>query len=201
VPPPPESPRVQARQQQKQVPSTYAPKVGEEDPAVAATTLRPSAGASSSGHPSILMAVSQDVDASARRTTDPTPLSPVQEELPVPPNADDATPCEAARRLARFIDEVRIERPPPLIASPPKQAVPIRRHPVVKRSTRIVARPLSHIPTSRRGEVLLNMRMGIEPPPAPVSPAHKSLREAIRTGNLTSSQIDALDGYFPAAIR
>jgi hypothetical protein len=126
-----------------------APTVGEEDPVVAATTLRPSAGASSPGHPSISMAVSQDVDASARRTTDPTPLSPVWEELPVPQNADDATPCEAARRLARFIDEVRIERPPPLIASPPKQVVPIRRHPVVKRSTRIAARPLSHIPTSR----------------------------------------------------
>jgi hypothetical protein len=45
-----------------------APTVGEEDPAVEATTLRPLAGASSSGHPSILMVVSQDVDASARRT-------------------------------------------------------------------------------------------------------------------------------------
>jgi hypothetical protein len=131
---------------------------------------------------------------------DPTPLSPVWEELSVPPNADDATPREAAHRLTRFIDEVRIERPPPLIASPPKQAVPFRRHPAVKRSTRIAARPLSHIPTSRRGEVLLNMRMGIELPAAPVSPAPKSLCEAILTGNLTSSQIDALDGYFPAAI-
>jgi hypothetical protein len=49
-------------------------------------------------------------------------LSQVREELPVPPNAGDATPREAARRLARFIDKVRIERPPPLIASPPKQA-------------------------------------------------------------------------------
>jgi hypothetical protein len=124
----------------------------------------------------------------------------VWEELLVPPNADDVTPREAAHQLARFIDEVRIERPPPLIASPPKQAVPIRRHPVVKRSTRISARPLSHIPTSRRGEVLLNMRMGIEPPAAPVSPAPKSLHVAILTGNLTSSQIDALDGYFSAAI-
>jgi hypothetical protein len=44
----------------------------------------------------------------------------MREELPMPPNADDATPREAARRLARFIDEVRIERPPPLIASPLK---------------------------------------------------------------------------------
>jgi hypothetical protein len=146
------------------------------------------------------MALSRDVDASTRRTTDPTPLSPVREELPVPPIADDATPREAARRLTRFIDEVRIERPPPLIASPPKEAVPIRRHPMVKMSTRIAARPLSHIPTSRRGEVLLNMRMGIEPPAAPISPASKSLCEAILTGNLTSSQIDALDRFFPSAI-
>jgi hypothetical protein len=35
-----------------------APTMGEEDPAVAATMLRPSAGASSPGHPSILMVVS-----------------------------------------------------------------------------------------------------------------------------------------------
>jgi hypothetical protein len=45
------------------------------------------------------------------------------------------------------------------------------------------------------------MRMGIKPPAAPVSPAPKSLHEAILNGNLTSSQIDALDGYFPAAIQ
>jgi hypothetical protein len=70
---------------------------------------------------------------------------------------------------------------------------------MVKRSTRIAARLLSHILTSRRGEVLLNMRMDIEPA-ALVSPAPKSLRETILTGNLTSSHINALDGYFPAAI-
>jgi hypothetical protein len=69
-----------------------------------------------------------------------------------------------------------------------------------KAQQKYVKKPLSHIPTSRRGEVLLNMRMGIEPPAAPVSPAPKSLREAILPGNLTSSQINALDGYFPAAI-
>jgi hypothetical protein len=51
-----------------------------------------------------------------------------------------------------------------------------------------------------RGEVLLNMRMGIEPAAAPVSSAPKSLCEAILTGNLMSSHIDALDGYFPTAI-
>jgi hypothetical protein len=44
------------------------------------------------------------------------------------------------------------------------------------------------------------MRMGIEPPAVSISPAPKSLRETIIIENLTSSQIDALDGYFPAAI-
>jgi hypothetical protein len=95
-----------------------APTVDAEDSDIAAATLSPSAGASSPRRPSISMAISQDRDASTRRTTDPTPLSLVREELPVPPNAGDATPREAARHLARFIDEVRIERPPPLIASP-----------------------------------------------------------------------------------
>jgi hypothetical protein len=72
-----------------------APTVEEEDPAIAVATLSPSAGVSSPQRPSISMAVSQDGDSFAQRTTDPIPLSPVREELPVPPNASDATPREA----------------------------------------------------------------------------------------------------------
>jgi hypothetical protein len=95
-----------------------APMVDEEDPAIAAATLSPLAGASSPRRPSISMAVSQDGDSSARWTTDPTPFLPVQEELPMPPNVGDVTPREVARHLTQFIDEVRIERAPPLTASP-----------------------------------------------------------------------------------
>ena len=41
--------------------------------------------------------------------------------------------------------------------------------PLPIRSRRIAAQSLSHIPTSKRGEVLLMKRMGIAPPATPVS--------------------------------
>ena len=61
------------------------------------------------------------------------------------------------------------------------------------------AHPLSHIPTSKRGKVLLMKRMGIAPPLAPVSSASKGAYDAIFVGNLTSSQVEALDELFPVA--
>jgi hypothetical protein len=47
---------------------------------------------------------------------------------------DDTTPTprEAARRFARFIEEVLIKRVSPLIVSPPRQMVPTRRNPPSK---------------------------------------------------------------------
>ena len=55
---------------------------------------------------------------------------------------------------------------------------------------------MSHIPTSKRGEVLLMKRMGIAPLAAPVSSASKGAYDAIFPGNLTSSQVEALDELF-----
>jgi hypothetical protein len=85
----------------------------------------------------------------------------------VEPGDETPTPREAARRLARFLDEVRVVREPPLIASPPRQRA-IAKWPlsVRRRSTRIVAQPLAHIPASQWGEVLLKQRLGIAPPAA-----------------------------------
>jgi hypothetical protein len=62
-----------------------------------------------------------------------------------------------------------------------------------------VAQKLAHIPTSKRGEVLLMQRMGVPPPPAPVTPASKRAFKAVFIGNLTETQITALDELFPAA--
>jgi hypothetical protein len=113
---------------------------------------------------------------------------------------DDMTPTprEAARRLARFTEEVQCRRQPPLIASPPRQRA-VTKRPLPIRSKRIATQPLLHIPTSKRGEVLLMQRMGIAPPAAPVSSASKGAYNAIFTGNLTSSQVEALDELFLAA--
>jgi len=63
---------------------------------------------------------------------------------------------------------------------------------------RIATQSLSHIPTSKRGEVVLMKRMGIAPLAAPVSSASKGAYDAIFLGNLTSSQVEALDELFLA---
>ena len=77
----------------------------------------------------------------AQWTTDLSLMSPVQGPPQLtPPRAgapgvaegcttpSDAmpTPREAARRLARFTEEVQLERMPPLIVSPPRQKVATR---------------------------------------------------------------------------
>ena len=108
------------------------------------------------------------------------------------------TPHEAARRLARFTEEVQLERMPPLIASPPKQKVATIRQHMPKRSRRIAAQPLMHIPTSKRGEVLLMRRMGFAPPAAPISSASKRAYDDFFVRNLTSSEVKAMDELSPA---
>jgi hypothetical protein len=109
------------------------------------------------------------------------------------------TPREATRRLAQFLDEVRVEREPPLIASPPRQRARANRPLLVRcRSTRIAVQPLAHIPASQRGEVLLKQRLGIAPPDATASPAPKGILDDLRSGTLSSSQVEAFDALFPA---
>jgi hypothetical protein len=108
------------------------------------------------------------------------------------------SPSEVARRLARFKEEVLLKRPAPIISSPPKQRPPARRWPLPPRSSRIAAQPLAHIPASKRGEVLLQMKMGIPPPAPPISPASSAARQAIISRNLSEQQIVAFDEIFPA---
>ena len=81
-----------------------------------------------------------------------------------------------------------------MIACPPRQKA-VTKRPLI-RSRRIAAQPLSHVPTSKRGEVLLMKRMGIAPLAAPVSSASKGAYDAIFPGNLISSQVEALDELF-----
>jgi hypothetical protein len=109
------------------------------------------------------------------------------------------TPREAARRLARFLDEVCVVWEPPLIISPPWQRTPMRRPPPIRpRSRWIAAQPLAYIPTSRWGEVLLKQRLGIALPTAPVLPVPKGILDALCSGTLSSSEVDAMDALFLA---
>ncbi|XP_066318321.1 uncharacterized protein [Miscanthus floridulus] len=108
------------------------------------------------------------------------------------------TPREAARRLARFTEEVQLKRMSSLIASPPRQKVATKGQPMPKRSRRIAAQPLAHIPTSKRGEVLFMRRMGFAPPAGPISSASKRAYDDFFAMNWTSSEVEALDELFPA---
>lgn len=67
-----------------------------------------------------------------------------------------------------------------------------------RRSIWIAAQPLTHIPASQRGAVLLEQRFGIAPPAGPVSAAPRGILDALRSGTLSSSQVEALDAAFPA---
>jgi hypothetical protein len=87
---------------------------------------------------------------------------------------DSPSPREAARRLAKFIDEVRVVRPSPLIRSPPKQKAPPKRT-LPLRSRRIAAQQMDHTPVSKRSEVLLMKKMRfLEPSASPSSAAKRS---------------------------
>ena len=135
--------------------------------------------------------LSNAAPTSGEVTAPSQPLVP-ESALRTPPRAgqldvvcgdETPTPLEAAQCLARFLDEVRVEQEPPLIASPPRQRTPVRRPPPVRpRSSRIAAQPLEHIPAFKRGEVLLNRQLGIAPPTAPDSPAPRGILDALHTG-------------------
>jgi len=109
-----------------------------------------------------------------------------------------ATQREAARRLARFTKEVQLKRQSSLIVSPPRQKEATIRQPLLVRSRRIVAQLLAHIPTPKRGEVLLMQKMGIVPLAALVPSVSKGTYDAIFAGNLTPSHVATLDKLFPA---
>lgn len=109
------------------------------------------------------------------------------------------TPGEAARRLTHYTAEVQQKRRSPLISSPPKQKPAARRPQVQTRSARLAAQPLAHVPALKRGEVLLMQKLGIQPPPAPSTPATKRALEAIISDKLSDEQVAMLDLVFPAA--
>jgi len=114
--------------------------------------------------------------------------------------ASEATPSpnEAARRLACFADEVIQNTRSPLLNTPPAQQAPTKKRAMPLCSSRIASQQLAHVPTSKRGEVLLMRKMGILQNTAPPSPGAKWAYDAILSGNLTTSQVAALDELFPA---
>ena len=107
------------------------------------------------------------VAAASPRSVEPTPVVAVSSHQPsaqelvqlTPPRVgqtdvdigdDTPTPREAARCLARILDEVWVVREPPLVSSSPRQRVRSKRPlPIRHRNRRIAVQPLAHIPASR----------------------------------------------------
>jgi hypothetical protein len=110
------------------------------------------------------------------------------------------SPGEAARRLARFTEVVRVARSPPLISSPPMQKAAPRRT-LPKRCRRIAAQRMDHIPTSKHGEVLLMRKMGFLKPSAPPSSAAKYSYESFFEADISDADAETLDAIFPACRR
>jgi hypothetical protein len=101
------------------------------------------------------------------------------------------------RRLDYFFSEVTIKRDSPLIREPPKQPPVKPRLP--KRSRRLAGQPLSRVPASKRGEVLIMQRMGyIKPAEAP-SASRIEKYEKLLGGDMTAEEAEALDALLPAA--
>jgi len=127
----------------------------------------------------------------------PAPAIP---DAPVAASPTDATPTSsvAARRLEKFAEAVQVKRPSPIIAEPPRQKPAAKRPTVPHRNSRIAAQQMGHNPASKRGEVLLMKKMGVQPPNAPVSSAAKRSYESIFKGNMSLTQAAAFDELFPA---
>ena len=108
---------------------------------------------------------------------------------------DSPSPREAARRLARFTEEVVVVREPSLISSPPtpsKQTLPLR-------SRRIAAQKMDHIPASKRGKLLLKKKLGLLEPSTPPASMAKRSYESYFKGNLSTVDVEALDKLFQLA--
>ena len=66
------------------------------------------------------------------------------------------------------------------------------------RSKRLTAQPLSRVPASKRGEVLIMPRMGFTKGPSASSASELAAYDKLFGGDLTASEADALDELFPA---
>ena len=66
------------------------------------------------------------------------------------------------------------------------------------RSRQLAAQPLSRVPASKRGEVLIMQRMGFTKGPSTSSTSELAAYDKLFSGDLTTSEADAPDELFPA---
>ena len=66
------------------------------------------------------------------------------------------------------------------------------------RSRRLAAQPLSRVPASKQGEVLIMQRMGFTKAPSAPSASELEAYDKLFSGDLTMPEAEALDELFPA---
>jgi hypothetical protein len=105
----------------------------------------------------------------------------------------------AERHLDDFICKVTHKRDLPLISGPPQQ--PPAKLALPRRSRRQAAHPLSQVPVSKRGEVLIKQRLGhIKGPTASAAAGLAAYDKIFGDGggeDLPAEEAEALDELFP----
>jgi len=113
-----------------------------------------------------------------------------------PPPAQASRGSLATQRLKRFTAKILRKVPSPLLAVPepeqPKAFVPTR-------SRRIAAQPLSRVPASKRGEILVMKLMGMMEDRAKPSTASKQVYDSILVDQLSESHAEAMRELFLVA--
>ena len=99
-------------------------------------------------------------------------------------------------RLDSFVNKVTRKRDSPLIRESPKQ--PTAKPVMSWRSRRLVAQSPSRVLDSKRGEVLIMQRMGYTKGPSASSALELEAFDKLFDGNLTASNVQALDALFLA---
>lgn len=100
----------------------------------------------------------------------------------------------AKRCLNSFINEVTHKRDSPLICEPPKH--PPAKPVVPQWSRRLAAQPISRVPASKRGEVLIMQRMSFIKDPSAPSTSRLEAYDKLFGGDLTADDAKALDELF-----
>jgi hypothetical protein len=118
------------------------------------------------------------------------PSSPPVDTHPTEDNDDSAK-----HRLNSFISAVMHKRDSPLIREPTKQ--PPAKPVMLWWSRWLAAHPLSRVPASKRGEVLIMQRMSFTKGPSTPSALDLEAYYRLFGGYLTASEAEALDELFP----
>lgn len=131
----------------------------------------------------------------AQASSTVTPAIMSSQPAPSPPSEATPSPREAARWLNLFKNKVQVKWPSPILKEPPKPKEFPRKPLVPVRSRRIAAQQLDHVPTSKRGEVLLMRRLGTLP--ANGQPTSASRRHFDKLFiDLSNSESEAFDELF-----